>query len=60
MKKEDIIKGIELVRKTGMTNMLDRENVIIILKELGYDNIANYLEENKKEYLELLMSSNKY
>jgi len=60
MKKEDIIKGIELVRKTGMTNMLDRENVIIILKELGYDNIANYLEKNKKEYLELLMSSNKY
>ncbi len=60
MKKEDIIKGIELVRKTGMTNMLDRENVIIILKELGYDNIANYLEKNKKEYLELLMSSSKY
>ena len=60
MKKEDIIKGIELVRKTGMTNMLDRENVIIILKELGYDNIANYLKENKKEYLKLLMSSNKY
>lgn len=60
MKKEDIIKSIELVRKTGMTNMLDRENVIIILKELGYDNIANYLKENKKEYLELLMSSNKY
>lgn len=60
MKKEDIIKGIELVRKTGMTNMLDRENVIIILKELGYDNIANYLEKNKKEYLELSIASNKY
>ena len=60
MKKEDIIKGIELVRKTGMTNMLDRENVIMILKELGYNNIADYLEENKKEYLELLIESGKY
>ncbi|MFQ9545299.1 MAG: hypothetical protein ACLR02_09805 [Clostridium sp.] len=40
--------------------MLDRENVIIILKELGYDNIANYLEENEKKYLELSIASNKY
>ena len=60
MNKEDIIKGIAMVRRTGLTNMFDRKNVIIILKELGYDNIANYLEKNKKEYLELLMSSNKY
>ena len=60
MKKEDIIKGIELVRKTGLTNMLDRENVIVILKEFGYNNIADYLEENKKEYLELLIASSKY
>lgn len=60
MKKEDIIKGIELVRKTGMTNMFDRKNVIVILKEFGYNNIADYLEENKKEYLELLIASSKY
>lgn len=40
--------------------MFDRKNVIIILKELGYDNIANYLEENEKKYLELSIASNKY
>lgn len=40
--------------------MFDRKNVIIILKELGYDNIANYLEENEKNYLELSIASNKY
>lgn len=60
MNRVDIIKGIAMVRKTGMTNMFDRENVIIILKELGYNNIADYLEENKKEYLELLIESSKY
>lgn len=60
MNKEDIIKGIELVRRTGLTNMFDRKNVIVILKEFGYNNIADYLEENKKEYLELLIESGKY
>lgn len=60
MNKEDIIKGIAMVRRTGLTNMFDRENVIVILKEFGYNNIADYLEENKKEYLELLIESGKY
>lgn len=60
MNKEDIIKGIAMVRRAGLTNMFDRKNVIMILKELGYNNIADYLEENKKEYLELLIESGKY
>ena len=60
MNKEDIIKGIAMVRRTGLANMFDRENVIVILKEFGYNNITNYLEENKKEYLELLIESGKY
>ena len=45
MNKEDIIKGITMVRRTGLTNMFDRKNVIVILKEFGYNNIADYLEE---------------
>lgn len=49
-----------MVRRTGLTNMFDRKNVIVILKEFGYNNIADYLEENKKEYLELLIESGKY
>lgn len=60
MNKEDIIKGITAVRKTNLVNMFDRKNVIVILKEFGYNNIADYLEENKKEYLELLIASSKY
>ena len=60
MNKEDIIKGITMVRRTGLANMFDRKNVIVILKEFGYNNIADYLEENKKEYLELLIEGGKY
>lgn len=60
MNRVDIIKGITMVRRTGLTNMFDRKNVIVILKEFGYNNIADYLEENKKEYLELLIESGKY
>ena len=60
MNKEDIIKGIATIRRTNLVNMFDRKNVIVILKEFGYNNIADYLEENKKEYLELLIESGKY
>lgn len=60
MNRVDIIKGITMVRRTGLTNMFDRKNVIVILKEFGYNNIADYLEVNKKEYLELLIASSKY
>ena len=57
MNKEKVIKGIAMVRRTGLTNMFNRNNVILILKEFGYNEIADYLEEHKKEYLELLKAS---
>lgn len=57
MNKEEVIKGIAMVRRTGLTNMFDRNNVILILEELGYNKIADYLKENRKEYLELLKAS---
>ena len=56
LNRVDIIKGIAMVRKSGLTNMFDRKNVIVILKEFGYNNIANYLEENKKGILRIINS----
>lgn len=55
--KEDrncMAKEIAEVRRTGRTNMFDRITVIEILYQLGYDFTAEYLEENKGDYMSLL------
>lgn len=55
--REDMAKEIAEVRRTGKTNMFDRIAVIEILYDLGYDYTAEYLEENKEDYLDLLKLS---
>jgi len=42
---EKVLKGIEAVRKSGKTNMLDRPMVAAIALELGYVAAAFWLED---------------
>ncbi len=42
---EKVLEGIEAVRKSGRTNMLDRPAVAAIALELGYVDAAFWLED---------------
>jgi len=41
----EVLEGIEAVRQSGRTNMLDRPAVAAIALELGYVDAAFWLEE---------------
>ena len=41
----DVLTGIEAVRQSGATNMLDRPAVQRIARELGYEEIADWLAD---------------
>lgn len=56
----EMAKEIAEVRKTGAVNMFDRRSVIDILESLGYDFTAEYISENKNDYLALLEKSGEY
>ena len=50
-----VLDGLETVRSSGLTNMLDRPTVIDIMFSLDYNDAASWLDLNKKEYMEALM-----
>jgi len=45
-------QGIDAVRLSGLTNMLDRPVVARLAVELGYPDAARWIEEHPKEYTE--------
>ena len=45
-------QGIDAVRLSGLTNMLDRPVVARLVGELGYPDAASWIEEHPKEYAE--------
>ncbi|OPY10495.1 MAG: hypothetical protein A4E67_00518 [Syntrophaceae bacterium PtaB.Bin038] len=45
-------RGIDAVRLSGLTNMLDRPVVARLAGELGYPDAARWIEEHPKEYAE--------
>jgi len=47
--KEEILKGLEAVRKSSRTNMMDKNNVRRIANEMGYYETVGYLEEVSNE-----------
>ena len=51
---EAILEGLEAVRQSGLTNMLDRPVVIRLARELGYEESAKWVEEHRKEYAEAI------
>ena len=49
---ECVLVGLEVVRESGVTNMLDRDQVILLVD----DEAMAWLEENKPRYMEALVA----
>jgi hypothetical protein len=45
-------QGIDAVRLSGLTNMLDRPEVVRIARELNFSEAAGWIEAHPKEYAE--------
>lgn len=54
---ETIKKQIEAIRRSGETNMLDTRMVQWIANRENYFELAAYLEECQKEYINYLFTS---
>jgi hypothetical protein len=47
---KDVLDGLEAVRQSGLTNMLDRPVVTRLAEEMGFDAAAEWIEAHRKEY----------
>jgi len=47
-----VFEGLEAVRQSGITNMLDRLRVIELAKMMGYEETAEWLRANRQTYSE--------
>jgi len=49
---KNVLDGLEAVRQSGLTNMLDRPVVARLAEEMGFDTAAEWVEAHRKEYAE--------
>ena len=42
----EVFEGLEAVRRSGLTNMLDRHVVARLAEEMGYEESARWVREN--------------
>jgi hypothetical protein len=49
---KDVLDGLEVVRQSGLTNMLDRPVVARLAEEMGFEDAARWIEAHRKEYAE--------
>ena len=49
---KDVLDGLEAVRRSGLTNMLDRPVVVRLAEEMGFEGAARWVETHRKEYAE--------
>lgn len=47
-----VYAGLEAVRQSGLSNMLDRPRVIELAEMMGYDETADWLRANRTAYSE--------
>jgi len=47
-----VLEGLEAVRQSGYTNMLDRPRVIELAEMMGHDETAEWLRNNRRTYSE--------
>ena len=52
----DVFRGIEAVRLSGLTNMLDRPVVAEIAEGMGFDHAARWVRENRELYARAVSS----
>ena len=46
----EVLEGLEMVRLSGLTNMLDRPVVAEIAEQMGYEETAAWVRENRGLY----------
>ncbi len=56
MEKEKIKEQILSIRASGVTNMLDIPRVALEAKKLNFKELARYLENNKMEYWDFILT----
>ena len=47
-----VLDGLEAVRKSGLTNMLDRPVVAELAEEFGFEKAARWVKAHRREYAE--------
>lgn len=47
---QDVLDGIECVRRSGLTNMFDRPVVAQIAEEMGFAQAAEWIRKNPGQY----------
>ena len=45
-----VYQGLEAVRQSGYTNMIDRPRVIELAEMMGYPEVAEWVRENRNLY----------
>lgn len=45
-----VLEGLDAVRRSGITNMLDRPAVAEIAESMGFDEAARWVRENRELY----------
>jgi len=53
---DKVYKQILSIRDTGLTNMFDVATVQRIAYEMGFYELAVYLDENRKEYAHFILT----
>jgi adenine deaminase len=51
-----VYEGLEAVRQSGYTNMLDRPRVIELAEMMGYDETAEWVRDHRSEYARLIFA----
>ena len=46
--------GVEAVRLSGRTNMLDRPMVVLLIEEMGFSEAARWVREHPEKYAEAI------
>lgn len=46
----EVFEGLEAVRLSGLTNMLDRPVVAALAEEMGFEQTARWVRENRDLY----------
>ena len=45
-----VLEGIEAIRDSGLTNMLDRPVVILLARQAGFEEAAQWVETHTRQY----------
>jgi len=47
-----VLDGLEAVRRSGLTNMLDRPVVAELAREFGFEKAARWIKTHRREFAE--------